>query len=152
MRYVRYMLGRSTRGAGVLRAAEQFFGGTCMSGGERERVPLTDEQQRLVRENIGLVSVHLRRYVGNLAFPRRDREWDDLFQEGCLGLIQAAVAFRQERGIPFAAFALARIHNAVSRALHCKFSTVHVPPQRNDARSGRPAGRGSARALGKVKR
>ena len=136
----------------MLRAAEQFFGGACMSGGERERVPLTDEQRRLVRENIGLVSVHLRRYVGNLAFPRRDREWDDLFQEGCLGLIQAAAAFRQERGIPFAAFALARIHNAVSRALHCKFSTVHVPPKRNDARSGRPAGRGSARALGKVKR
>lgn len=93
--------------------------------------PLTHEQRRLVRENIGLVAVHLRRHVSNLAMPRRDREWEDLFQEGCLGLIKAAVAYRKERGIAFAAFALPRIHNAVSRALQSKFSTVHVPPKRS---------------------
>ena len=91
---------------------------------------LTDEQRRLVRDNIGLVGVHLRRFVPNLAVPRRDREWEDLFQEGCLGLIRAAVGYRAERGIPFAAYALPRIHNAVSRALQSRFSTIYVPPQR----------------------
>ncbi len=65
---------------------------------------------------MGLVAVHLRRYVANLGEPRRDREWEDLFQEGCIGLIRATVRFRPERGITFAAFALPRIHNAVSKA------------------------------------
>ncbi len=102
-----------------------------MSSDSREGEPLTEQQRCLVRENIGLVAVHLRRYVRNLSVPRHDREWEDLFQEGCLGLIKAAVAFRQERGIPFAAFALPRIHNAVSRALDSKFATVYVPPQRS---------------------
>ena len=77
---------------------------------------LTETQRRLVARNLGLVGLHLRRNVSNLAAPRRDREWDDLFQEGCLGLIQAAILFREDRGIAFAAFALPRIRNAVSRA------------------------------------
>lgn len=93
---------------------------------------LTAEQSKLVRDNLGLISVHLKHRVANLAVPRRDREWDDLFQEGCLGLIQAVVRFRPERGIPFAAFALPRIHNAVSKALHTKFATVYVPQLRHE--------------------
>ena len=91
---------------------------------------LTETQRCLVARNLGLVALHLRRNVRNLTTPRRDREWDDLFQEGCLGLIQAAIIFRKERGIAFAAFALPRIHNAVSRALQRKFSTIYVPPKR----------------------
>lgn len=101
---------------------------------------LTDEQRRLVGDNIGLVGVHLHRSLGSLAHPKRDREWEDLFQEGCLGLMQAAATFAEKRrqgrldgGIPFAAFALPRIHNAVSRALQTKFSTVHVPLDRREA-------------------
>lgn len=98
--------------------------------GSATAAALTETQRLLVAKNLGLVALHLRRNVRNLAAPRRDREWDDLFQEGCLGLIQAAIAFREERGIAFAAFALPRIHNAVSRALQRKFSTIYVPPQR----------------------
>jgi hypothetical protein len=92
-------------------------------------VTMTDEQRRLVRDNVGLVAVHLRRNVVNL-HPKWEREWDELFQEGCLGLIRAAIAYRAERGIPFAAFALPRIHNAVSRAIQTKFNTIYVPPKR----------------------
>ncbi|UCE61427.1 MAG: hypothetical protein JSU63_06695 [Phycisphaerales bacterium] len=92
--------------------------------------PLSHEQNRLVEENLGLVSVHLRRHVHNLGQPRRDREWEDLFQEGCMGLIAAALRYRTERGIAFAAFALPRIHSAVTRALEAKFSTVRIPPKR----------------------
>lgn len=99
---------------------------------------LTDEQRRLVRDNLGLVAVHLRRNVFNLNHPKRKREWEDLFQEGCLGLIRAATVFREERGIPFAAFALPRIHNAVSRALQTKFNTIYVPPTRPHRKGGRP--------------
>jgi len=53
------------------------------SRGARPRLPRT--QQELVRRNVGLVAVHLKRHVGDLAVPRRDREYEDLFQEGCLG-------------------------------------------------------------------
>lgn len=104
--------------------------GHSMKEANAAHAPLTGEQRRLVQENIGLVHVHLRRNVRDLVVPRRDREWEDLFQEGCLGLIQAAERYRQEDGIPFAAFALPRIHNAVSRALRCSFATVYVPPRR----------------------
>ncbi len=110
--------------------------------GETPGVVLTEEQRRLVRDNIGLVAVHLRRFVPNLARPQRDREWEDLFQEGCIGLIRAAASYRPERGIAFAAYALPRIHNAVSRALRERFSTIRVP----DARSGRKADGRKAKA------
>lgn len=109
---------------------------------------LSTDQRKLVSDNLGLVGVHMRRHLDNLRVPRRDREWEDLFQEGCLGLIQAAKRFRAERGIPFAAFAFPRIHNAVSRALNNKFCTIYVPPKRmrrdrgpsgSGAEMGRPA-------------
>ena len=97
-----------------------------MPRGKQSSEPLSDRQRRLVRNNLGLVGVHLRRHLTNLAQPRREREWEDLFQEGGIGLIKAARIYREESGIAFAAFALPRIHNAVSRALQTKFQTVRV--------------------------
>lgn len=91
------------------------------------RPTLTDAQRRLVRDNLGLVGTHLRRVMTASAAPRRDREWDDLFQEGCLGLTLAAATFDPHGGCPFAAYAIKRIHAAVSRATHRAFATVHVP-------------------------
>jgi len=122
---------------------------------EAGHLALTDVQRELVREHLGLVGVHLRRYGGDLATPRDDRERDDLFQEGCLGLMRAAADFDASRGIPFAAFAFPRIHNAVSRAMATKFSMVQVP-WRSRARgvsrgglggSGRGGGRGGGDQL-----
>ena len=86
---------------------------------------LTPDQARLVRDNIGLVRLHVQRRVMPAgARPRRNREYDDLIQEGCLGLITAAQRFRPHRGIPFAAFALSRIRQAVSAALQQQFATL----------------------------
>jgi len=100
--------------------------------GEQPR--LTERQKKLVRDNMGLVAVHLKRHVANLAVPQRDREYDDLFQEGCLGLMRSAARWDPAGGIPFAAYALPRIHNAISMALRCKFATIYVPPRRADRR------------------
>ena len=86
---------------------------------------LTDQQRELVRDNLGLVGVHLRRNVRGLG--RGNREWSDLFQEGCLGLMRAATDFREGRGIPFAAFALPRIRHAVSEALRTRFGGPPAP-------------------------
>lgn len=91
---------------------------------------LTGEQAALVRDNLGLVGVHLRkRVVGSGPSLPRD-QWDDLFQEGCVGLIEAALRFRAERGIAFAAFALPRIRTAVDRA----FVRKVVPARRRRMR------------------
>jgi len=98
--------------------------------GQTDLRALSDEQRRLVMDNLGLIGVHIRRHVPRIYAPRREREWEDLFQEGCLGLIRAAADFEEERGIPFASFALPRIHTAVSRALHGKFTLVSVPRSR----------------------
>lgn len=114
-----------------------------MKDNESDVIELTEDQRRLVDQNIGLVGVHLRRSMGNVTQPRRDREWEDLFQEGCLGLVKAAVRFKEERGIPFAAFAFPRIHNAVSRALQTKFATVYVPPARHSSSAEDSPGTGS---------
>ncbi len=83
----------------------------------RPESPLTASQQRLVLANLGLVGVHLKRFVRSLRDRGRDSEWDDLFQEGCLGLIHAARTYRPKSGISFPAYALPRIHCAVSRAM-----------------------------------
>ena len=109
-------------------------------GGRRRATeePLTEEQRALVRDNLGLVAVHIRRFVKNLRGPYRDRERDDLFQEGCLGLARAAADYRPQRGIPFIAYALPRIRHAVSSALHSAFSTVRIPPKRIRPRTTAP--------------
>jgi DNA-directed RNA polymerase specialized sigma24 family protein len=81
-----------------------------------ERAALSPQRRELVRANIGLVHVHLRSYRTRGSEWTR-REWDDFVQEGCLGLIRAAQDFDLAGRIPFAAFALPRIHKAVHRAL-----------------------------------
>jgi RNA polymerase sigma factor (sigma-70 family) len=91
---------------------------------------LTDRQRRLVEENLGLVGVHIRRCVRNTAVGKTDRDYDDLFQEGCIGLIQSARKFDPDGEIPFAAFALPRIHTAVSAALLRDESLIRVPRKR----------------------
>lgn len=88
---------------------------------------LNEDQQRLVADNIGLVGHHLRTHVRDLRDPTRDREWDDLFQEGCLGLVQAAKTFDSEKGIAFSNFARRRIQSAVHRGLLRAFETVKTP-------------------------
>lgn len=133
--YVRVMLGgRASSHQGRLGTfvwGNQFMAKSA-SRGERPR--LTRSQQELVRRNVGLVAVHLRRHMGGLSVPRRDREYEDLFQEGCLGLVRAAARWEESGGIPFPAYALPRIHNAISMAIKSKFLTVYVPPRRPDHR------------------
>lgn len=79
--------------------------------------PLTERQRKLVADNLGLVGVHLRRYVHGHGRLRREGRLDDLRQEGCLALVQAARSYDAGCGVAFAAYALRRIRNAVSREL-----------------------------------
>ena len=82
---------------------------------------LNEEQKSLVEQNTGLVLVHLKHYVTPHRIPWTQREWEDLVQEGNLGLMRAARDFDPQRNIPFAAFALPRIHTAVRRFMMTRF-------------------------------
>ncbi len=88
---------------------------------------LTEDQRRLTRGNMGLVGVHLRRRVPTPRRPRRTREYEDLFQEGCIALMRAAARYDADEDGEFAAFALPRIRGAIHAALREKFCVVHTP-------------------------
>jgi len=102
---------------------------------------LKPEQQALVNEHIGLVRLHLRKRVPTPREPQRAREYEDLFQEGCVALVRAAARYNPRRHGPFAAYALPRIRGAVHAALTERFCTIHVPARarREAAQGGEPA-------------
>ncbi|MBN1341916.1 MAG: hypothetical protein JXQ73_04510 [Phycisphaerae bacterium] len=88
---------------------------------------LTEQQRELVEKNLGLVNVHIRRYVRLPHGSNRDREYADLFQEGSLALMEAARNHDPKRHGSFAAYAIPRIHHVISVALYERFSTVRFP-------------------------
>jgi hypothetical protein len=90
-------------------------------------VKLTEEQRQLVAKNMGLVNVHIRRFVALPRSASREREYEDIFQEGCLALMEAARTHNPAAHGPFAAYAIPKIHHAISIALYEHFSTVRVP-------------------------
>lgn len=80
---------------------------------------LTEAQARLVRDNLPIVWGHLanRLHLTPRSPVLNRRDFDDLFQEGVLGLILAAMRWRPDCGYPFAAFAVLRVRAAVWQAL-----------------------------------
>ncbi len=97
--------------------------------GDRSPV-MTPEARSLVEKHIGLVGMHLRKRVPTPPSPRRDREYEDLFQEGCLALARAAMEYDPERHGVFVAYAIQRIRRTVHQALHEQFALMRVPPNR----------------------
>jgi len=88
---------------------------------------LTPEQRARVNDNIGLVGLHIKNRVPTPDEPSKFREYDDLFQEGCIALVRAAVRFDPQTDGQFAAYALARIRGAIHSAIHEKFTIIHIP-------------------------
>ena len=109
---------------------------------------LTPAQRARVRNNLGLVASYLRRSTTIPPQPMSRCEYDDLFQEGTLGLMRAAVRYDPARDKTFAAFALKHIHGAVSRALAERFATIRVPVKRVKEAGRRHRERGIEQAKG----
>lgn len=82
---------------------------------------LSTQQQQLVSDHLHMVESQVRSYVAPARSTRREREGDDLYQEGCLGLIRAAKRYDPSSDIPFGAYAKRRIHRAMSEALYEHF-------------------------------
>lgn len=63
----------------------------------------------MISRNIGLVHACAHKFKG------RGIEYDDLFQAGCMGLIKAADAFDDERGVRFSTYAVPVILGEIRR-------------------------------------
>ena len=120
---------RDGTGSGSLpRGARPGAVGADLWAGPAAALPvLTPEQQSLVSANIGLVGVHLRNRVPTPRQPTRQREYEDLFQEGCVALARAASSYDASQHGSFAAYALPRIRGAIHAALYEYFTTIRVP-------------------------
>ena len=79
----------------------------------------TDEKLRrdkLVTENLGLVHLCANRFRG------RGVEYEELYSSGCVGLVKAAGAFDEERGVKFSTYAVPVILGEIKRVL----SLIHI--------------------------
>ena len=74
-----------------------------------------------ISSNLGLVHSISRRYAN------AGLDYSDLFQEGCIGLMRAAIRYDYHRGFKFSTFATWWIRQAVTRAIADQGRTVRVP-------------------------
>ena len=76
-------------------------------------ISLTNQQQKLVEENLGIVklAIHKSIIVNDNIYGF---EYDDLFQEGCIWLCKAAYNFDESRGLKFASYAEKVVTNGLN--------------------------------------
>jgi RNA polymerase sigma factor (sigma-70 family) len=75
-------------------------------------------REALVEANLRLVASIARRYKG--------MGYEDLYQEGCVGLVKAVDTFDPDRGTAFSTWAVPCIRSAIADALE-NSDSVHVP-------------------------
>jgi RNA polymerase sigma-B factor len=78
-------------------------------------------RERLVEVYLPLVESFARRY------SRSSDDYDDLYQVGCIGLIQAIDRFRPDRGDELAAYAVPNIAGEIRRYLRDRGGSVRLP-------------------------
>lgn len=89
--------------------------------GKRIRTGDPTARQTLVEANLRLVFSIARKYSPT------PQVLDDLFQEGCIGLMQAAEKFDERRGCKFSTYATWWITHAVLRATEEKGRSIRLP-------------------------
>ncbi len=100
-----------------------------MHPGEDDSIPLevlSDQQRAVVEAHLPLVQHTLRRHR-HLIRRCGNREAHELFQEGCLALIEAVRNHNAKTHGHFAPYAIARIHFAISRYVHENEAPVRIP-------------------------
>jgi RNA polymerase primary sigma factor len=79
-------------------------------------------RDQMIESNLGLVHYVANRYRG-LGVP-----FDDLVQEGTMGLMRAVDRFDDSRGLKFSTYAMWWIRRAIVNAVR-EASTIRIPPQ-----------------------
>ncbi len=69
--------------------------------------PITEDK---IEEGYGLVYLIIKKYTGMIDISF---DWDDLFQLGCIGLLDAIRRYNPDRGMKFSSYACARIRYAL---------------------------------------
>jgi len=123
-----------------------------MRAGQKPR-PLTEAQRETVASNLGLVGMQINRMLfwgsRDASFPEY---WEELFQEGCLGLIQAVQAYEPSSGMTFATYAIPRIHYAARMALRRYRETIRLPERLGRSQGGRTEDSGTTPATSPLSR
>lgn len=76
----------------------------------KNNTPLTEAQEELLKENMGLVGNVLSHYIRDIRL-----EYEDAYQLGCMGLVEAIRTYNPSRGIAFSTFATRCIYFSVHR-------------------------------------
>jgi RNA polymerase sigma-B factor len=97
-------------------------------------------RQELVELYLPLVESFMRRYA------RGSDDYDDLYQVGCIGLINAIDRFELTRGDELAAFAVPNIAGEIRRYLRDRSTTVRLPRRVLELRAGAAATQAELRA------
>lgn len=88
---------------------------------------MTEAQREMVEKNLGLVGTQTKRMLGRSVRSVCAGDYWDMFQEGCLGLIQAVRSYDPNSGMTFATYAIPRIRYASWRALHRYRESIRRP-------------------------
>lgn len=106
-------------GALLTREQEQVLGKRIKEG-DKAAVEI------MVTHNLGLVKKIANKYTG------RGLDYDDLQQEGCIGLISAINKFDYTLGFKFSTYATWWIQQSITRALADKSRAIRLPVHIND--------------------
>src|SRR5215218_10866098 len=100
----------------------------------------TSARERLIGLYLPLVESLTRRYT------RSADEYDDLYQVGCIGLINAIDRFDVDRGDELAAFAVPNIAGEIRRYLRDRTGSVRLPRRVLELRTAAAQAQGELRA------
>ena len=79
---------------------------------EKPKEVLTADREHYVLDNLSLVHHVVHKYI-----RPRPEEYEDCYQEGCLGLTLAAIRFNEELGYQFSTYAIPLIIGTIRRYL-----------------------------------
>jgi len=103
---------------------------------KKNPVPLVDIEKRnyIVEKNLGLAKLGANSCIRFLSRFRKDFSFDyeDLFQEGCMGLIRAAELYDEKLGFKFSTYAMNWVTSTIVRAATHKEAIIHIPEHVRD--------------------